>query len=195
MTSVASAQEVIREHLKQSAETKLRTAEACVADIERAAIMVADAFKAGGKLLICGNGGSAADSQHMAAELVCRLTLDFERPGLPAIALTTDTSVLTAYANDFDFAGVFARQVQALGKAGDVLIAISTGGSAANVIAAVAQARRLGLQTVALTAQNGELAGLVDVPIRVPSTTTAHIQEAHLAIEHTICRLVERFLF
>jgi len=195
MTSVASAQEVIREHLKQSAETKLRTAEACVADIERAAIMVADAFKAGGKLLICGNGGSAADSQHMAAELVSRLTLDFDRPGLPAIALTTDSSVLTAYANDFEFAGVFARQVQALGTAGDVLIGISTGGTAASVIAAVHQARGLGLRTVALTAQKGELAGLVDVAIRVPSGTTAYIQEAHLAIEHTICHLVERFLF
>src|SRR5207249_287363 len=94
MTSVASAQEAIREHLKRTAETTLLTADACAADIERAAIMIADAFKAGGKLLICGNGGSAADSQHMAAELVSRLTLDFERPGLPAIALTTDTSVL-----------------------------------------------------------------------------------------------------
>jgi hypothetical protein len=127
MTSVASAQEVIREHLKQSAETTLRTADACAPDIERAAIMIADAFKAGGKLLICGNGGSAADSQHMAAELVSRLTLDFERPGLPAIALTTDTSVLTAYANDFDFSGVFSRQVQALGRAGDVLVVSAPG--------------------------------------------------------------------
>jgi D-sedoheptulose 7-phosphate isomerase len=195
MSGVLSAQEVIREHLKQSAETKLRTADACAADIERAATLVSDSFKAGGKLLICGNGGSAADSQHMAAEFVSRLTLDFERPGLPAIALTTDTSVLTAYANDFDFAGVFARQVQALGRAGDVLLGISTGGSAANVIAAVHQARALGLRTIALAAQKGELAGVVDVAIRVPSAMTAHIQEAHLAIEHTICHLVERLLF
>ena len=131
----------------------------------------------------------------MAAEFVSRLTLNFERPGLPAIALTTDTSVLNAYANDFDFAGVFARQVQALGRAGDVLIVISTGGSAANVIAAVHQARALGLRTIALAAQKGELAGVVDVAIRVPSAMTAHIQEAHLAIEHTICHLVERLLF
>ena len=143
MTGVVSVQDVIREHFKRSAETNLQTADACGADIERAAIAIANAFKAGGKLLICGNGGSAADSQHMAAEFVSRLTLNFERPGLPAIALTTDTSVLTAYANDFDFAGVFARQVQALGRAGDVLIGISTGGSAANVIAAVHQARAL----------------------------------------------------
>jgi phosphoheptose isomerase len=195
MSGVLSAQEVIREHLKQSAETKLRTADACAADIERAATLISDSFKAGGKLLICGNGGSAADSQHMAAEFVSRLTLDFERPGLPAIALTTDSSVLTAYANDFDFAGVFARQVQALGRAGDVLLGISTGGSAANVIAAVHQARALGLRTIALAAQKGELAGVVDMAIRVPSAMTAHIQEAHLAIEHTICHLVERLLF
>ena len=195
MTSVASAQEAIREHLKRTAETTLLTADACAADIERAATLIGESFKAGGKLLICGNGGSAADSQHMAAELVSRLTLDFERPGLPAIALTTDTSVLTAYSNDFEFAGVFARQVQALGRAGDVLIGISTGGSAANVIAAVRQACTLGMHTIALTAQKGELAGLVDVAICVPSTTTAYIQEAHLAVEHTICHLVERFLF
>jgi D-sedoheptulose 7-phosphate isomerase len=192
---VVSAQDVVRDHLKRSAETQLKTAEACAADIERAAILVADALRAGGKLLICGNGGSAADSQHMAAELVSRLTLDFERPGLPAIALTTDSSILTAYANDFDFSGVFARQVQALGRAGDVLIGISTGGVAANVIAAVRQARELGMRTVALTGQQGELAGLVDVAIRVPSSTTAHIQEAHVAVEHTICHLLERLLF
>ena len=195
MKGVISAQDVVREHFKRSAETQLKTAEACAADIERAALLVADALRAGGKLLICGNGGSAADCQHMAAELVSRLTLDFERPGLPAIALTTDSSILTAYANDFDFSGVFARQVQALGRAGDVLIGISTGGVAANVIAAVRQARDLGMRTVALTAQQGELAGLVDVAIRVPSATTAHIQEAHVAVEHTICHLLERLLF
>ena len=195
MKGVVSAQDVVRDHLKRSAETQLKTAEACAADIERAAILVADALRAGGKLLICGNGGSAADSQHMAAELVSRLTLDFERPGLPAIALTTDSSILTAYANDFDFSGVFARQVQALGRAGDVLIGISTGGVAANVIAAVRQARELGMRTVALTGQQGELAGLVDVAIRGPSSTTAHIQEAHVAVEHTICHLLERLLF
>lgn len=195
MKGVISAQEIVREHFKRSAETQLKTAEACAADIERAAVVVADSLRAGGKLLICGNGGSAADSQHMAAELVSRLTLDFERPGLAAIALTTDSSILTAYANDFDFSGVFARQIQALGRVGDVLFGISTGGAAANVIAAVRQARALGMHTVALTAQQGELAGLVDVAIRVPSAMTAHIQEAHLAVEHTICHLVERLVF
>lgn len=171
---------------------KLQTAERCAADIERAAMLIADAFKAGGKLLICGNGGSAADSQHMAAELVSRLTLDFDRPGLPAISLTTDSSIITAYANDIDFSGVFERQVQALGRAGDVLLGISTGGSALNVIAAVKQARLLGMKTIALTALKGPLAGLTDIAIRVPADVTAHIQEAHLAVEHTICHLVER---
>jgi len=184
--------EVIREHFRRSAEVKLQTAERCAADIERAAMLIADAFKAGGKLLICGNGGSAADSQHMAAELVSRLTLDFDRPGLPAISLTTDSSIITAYANDIDFSGVFERQVQALGRAGDVLLGISTGGSALNVIAAVKQARLLGMKTIALTALKGPLAGLTDIAIRVPADVTAHIQEAHLAVEHTICHLVER---
>jgi len=195
MSGVLSAQDIIREHLKRSAETKLRTADACAADIERAATLIAESFKAGGKLLICGNGGSAADSQHMAAELVSRLTRDFERPGLPAIALTTDSSIMTAYANDFDFSGVFSRQVQALGRAGDVLIGISTSGSAANVISGVEYARALGMRTIALTAEGGQLANIVDIAVRVPSSTTAHIQEAHLAIEHTICYLVERLLF
>lgn len=195
MSHVLSAADVIHEHFRVSAETKMRTADACAADIERAAMLIADAFKAGGKLLTCGNGGSAADSQHMAAELVNRLTPDFERPALPAIALTTDSSIITAYGNDVDFAGVFARQVQALGRAGDVLIGISTGGSASNVIAAVKQARAIGMKTIGLTALTGPLAGLTHIAIRVPGDVTAHIQEAHLAIEHIICHLVERKLF
>ena len=113
---------------------------------------------------------------------------------MTSVQPSTDSSIITAYANDFDFSGVFARQVQALGRAGDVLIGISTSGRAANVIAAVRHARELGMRTVALTAQQGELASLVDVAIRVPSATTAHIQEAHLAAEHTICHLLERLL-
>jgi D-sedoheptulose 7-phosphate isomerase len=133
-----TADDAIREHLRHSAELKLQTADACAADIRRAADLIAGAFKAGGKLLICGNGGGAAEAQHMAAELVSRLTIDFERPGLPAIALTTDTSILTAYANDFDFDGVFARQVQALGRSDDVLLCISTSGSSRNVVQAAA---------------------------------------------------------
>ena len=195
MNGARSAQDVIREHFRLSAEAKLRTAEACAQDIELAAVVIADCFKAGGKLLICGNGGSAADAQHMAAELVSRLTPDVERPGLPAIALTTDSSILTAYANDVDFEGVFARQIQALGRMGDVLVAISTSGASRNVVAAVRQARACGMKTIALTGEQGILSGLVDIAIRIPASVTAYIQEAHLSAEHAMCHLVERLVF
>jgi len=187
--------DVIREHFRRSAELKLQAAQACVADIQRAADLIAEAFKAGGKLLICGNGGSAADAQHMAAEFVSRLTVDFERPGLPALALTTDTSILTAYANDFDFDGVFARQVQALGRNGDVLLGISTSGSSRNVVQAAAAARSVGMKVIMLVGRAGTRSDVADVSICIPSATTAHIQECHLAVEHVICQLVERQLF
>jgi D-sedoheptulose 7-phosphate isomerase len=131
----------------------------------------------------------------MAAEFVSRLTKDFERPGLPAIALTTDTSFLTAYTNDCGYEGVFARQVQALGRARDVLLGISTSGNSANVIQAMELARGLGLKSVALTGAGGRLAKLADVAIAVPCEDTQHIQEAHLAIEHLLCLLVEQALF
>ena len=131
----------------------------------------------------------------MAAEFVSRLTKDFERPGLPAIALTTDTSFLTAYANDVGFEGVFARQVQTLGKPGDVLIGISTSGNSPNVIRAVEAALAANIHTIALTGSGGRLAEIGDVVISVPSANTQHIQEAHLAIEHIVCDLVERCLF
>ena len=123
----------VAEHLIASAEVKLRTGELCAEPILAAADLVAGAFRGGGKLLLCGNGGSAADCQHMAAEFTSRLSADFVRPALPAIAMTTDTSFLTAYANDFDFEGVFARQVEALSKPGDVLLGISTSGNSKNV--------------------------------------------------------------
>lgn len=181
-------------HLEESARVKQRLAEDVDA-VLAAAELIADCFRGGGKLLICGNGGSAADAQHMAAELVSRLTMDFARPGLPAIALTTDSSFLTAYANDFAFEGVFARQVQALGRAGDALVGISTSGSSKNVVAAVETARALGLRTIALTGEAGKLPAMVEVAVRVPSKRTAVIQESHLAIEHVICALVERAIF
>lgn len=185
----------VRDHLAESAEVKAKTASQCAESICQAADLIADALRGGGKILICGNGGSAADAQHMAAEMISRLTLEFERPGMAAIALTTDSSVLTAYANDFDFAGVFARQVQALGRAGDVLVGISTSGSSRNVVQAVEAARRAGLGVICLTGPRGVLPGLADVAIQVPSTSTAHIQEAHLAIEHILCHLAEREMY
>jgi D-sedoheptulose 7-phosphate isomerase len=195
MQSDVDQRQRARVHLLASAEVKQRVVEQCVEAILAAAQLIAETFQSGGKLLLCGNGGSAADCQHMAAELVNRLTKDFERPGLPAIALTTDTSFLTAFANDNGFAGVFARQVQALGKGGDVLLGISTSGNSANVIRAVETARAAHLHTVVLTGSGGGLAGMAHVAIVVPSTNTQHIQEAHLAIEHVLCDLVERSLF
>lgn len=185
----------VREHLAGSAEVKQLMSEQCSVAILAAADLITDAFRSGGKLLLCGNGGSAADCQHMAAEFTSRLTMDFARPGLPAIALTTDTSFLTAYANDFDFEGVFARQVQALGQSGDVLIGISTSGNSRNVIRAVDAANIMGMRTVVLTGKGGRLPEIADVAISVPSTKTQYIQEAHLAAEHIVCHIVERALF
>jgi phosphoheptose isomerase len=185
----------VRAYLAKSAEVKRLTGETCAEAITMAADLIVEAFQAGGKLLLCGNGGSAADCQHMAAEFVSRLTKDFERPGLPAIALTTDTSFLTAYTNDCGYQGVFARQVQALGRAGDVLLGISTSGNSANVIQAVEAARDRGMRSIALTGAGGRLPKLTDVAIAVPSDDTQHIQEAHLAVEHMICMLVEETLF
>jgi len=165
------------------------------AEIARAATVITQSFQRGGKLLLCGNGGSAADCQHLAAEFVGRLTKDVTRPGLPAIALTTDTSYLTAFANDFGFDGVFARQIEALAAAGDVLLAISTSGSSRNVLAGVDAAKRKGLAVVALLGDEGALANAADVAIRVPSNDTQLIQQVHLAVEHLICHRVERALY
>jgi phosphoheptose isomerase len=195
MSTQAERRRTARDYLRGSAETKLRTAEACEDAILAAADLISQAFYAAGKVLICGNGGSAADCQHMAAEFVSRLTKTFERPGLPAIALTTDSSFLTAYANDCGFDGIFERQVEALGRPGDVLIGISTSGNSPNVVRAVRRARIDRLRTVVLTGAQGQLASLADVAVSVPSTDTQHIQEAHLAIEHLICWFVERDLF
>ena len=185
----------IQTHLLMSAEIKRRTVTQCTDSILAAARHLATAFWSGNKLLLCGNGGSAADSQHLAAEFVSRLSQDFNRPGLPALALTTDTSILTAYANDIDFEGVFARQVEALGKPGDVLLGISTSGDSRNVIQAVERARQMSLSIITLTGERGQLPGMADVAICVPSDNPQHLQETHLAIEHILCYIVERALF
>jgi len=182
-------------HLIESAKVKRQTVEKCMDSILSAASLIADTFQAGGKVLLCGNGGSAADCQHMAAEFVSRLTKDFERPGLPAIALTTDTSFLTAFANDCSFDGIFERQVQALGRRADVLIGISTSGNSINVIGAVEAALAANLRTIVLTGNGGRLANMADVAISIPSADTQHIQETHLAVEHVLCDLVEQYLF
>lgn len=189
------ALEVIRRHLDGTAEAVGRTARECAGDVARAAELIATSIERGGKVLICGNGGSAADAEHMASELLGRLTREFERPAIPAIALPANSAFMTAYANDVGFKHVFSRQVQALGRPGDVLICISTSGLSPNVVRAAEDARRGKLHVVTLTGPGGVLPGLADVAIQVPGQNTQHIQEAHLAIEHIICGLVERRLY
>jgi len=161
----------------------------------RAVDVIAGAMKGGCKLLLCGNGGSAADCQHLAAEFVCRLRPQMERKALPALALTTDTSFLTAFVNDYCFEDVFARQVEAFGKPGDVLMGISTSGGSENIKRALARARELGLETVALTRRGGAIGSFCDVSLEVDSTDPAVIQNTHLAIEHALCAAVEEVLF
>ena len=155
---------------------------------------IASTFLADRKLLICGNGGSAADAQHMAAEFVNRFEL--ERPPLPAMALTTDTSVITSIGNDYSFEEIFSKQVKALGIDGDILLAISTSGNSQNVVAAVKAARKQGLYTAALLGKDGgELSKMVDMPMVVACNVTARVQEAHILAEHVICHLVDYILF
>jgi D-sedoheptulose 7-phosphate isomerase len=162
-----------------------------VKNIETCAEVLLETFQNGGKILLCGNGGSAADAQHIAAEFVGRY--ETERIALPAIALTTDTSALTALANDYDFERVFARQVEALATEGDCLIAISTSGNSPNVIAAVMTARKKGCRIVGMTGANGKkLASLSDVCILVPSERTARIQEGHITIAHIWCEIIDK---
>ncbi|HXI21890.1 MAG TPA: SIS domain-containing protein [Gemmatimonadales bacterium] len=186
---------LVREHLEAGARIRHRTAEQCGGAIVQAVALLTEAYQAGGKVLLCGNGGSAADCQHLAAELVSSLNRDQPRRAFAAIALTTDTSLLTATANDFGFEHIFERQVEALGNRGDVLIGITTSGNSANVLRALAQARLAGAGTVLLTGEAcTRAAELADIVIRVPARDTQQIQEAHLAIGHILCQLVERAL-
>jgi D-sedoheptulose 7-phosphate isomerase len=189
-----TAGERLRRHVLGSIATKQRLLAHCQQPILDAAAMIAAALRDGGKVMLCGNGGSAADAQHIAAEFVGVLSQSFMRPGLAAMALTTDTSILTAGANDFGFEGIFARQVQALGRPGDVLVGISTSGNSANVLRAFECAREHGLRTIALSGRGGKLAELADVAIRVPAGATAYVQESHIMLGHILCDLVERSL-
>lgn len=159
-------------------------------DLQRAVEACVEALRGGGKLLFCGNGGSAADAQHWAGELVSRFYYD--RPGLAAIALTTDTSILTAVGNDYGYDYTFARQVEALGRAGDVLVAISTSGNSPNVLRAAEAARARGMRVLAFTGRHGgTLAPLADIAFRMPSDETPRIQEGHEFVGHLLCALVE----
>jgi D-sedoheptulose 7-phosphate isomerase len=188
--------ERVREYLLETSRTASRTAKRCAPEILGAAAVILESIRAGGKILLCGNGGSAGDAQHLATEFVSTLTTSRRRAAIPAIALTTDTSLLTAVANDFGFESIFARQVEALGREGDVLIGISTSGNSENVVRAFAQAKAGGLRTVSLTGESGgKLGPMADIEIKVPSSETSHIQEAHIAVGQLIAFLVEDELF
>src|SRR5262245_1168684 len=193
--AAGSTQAAIRELFQASARAKQVFLDENAGALERAIDLVAQAFSAGRKVLLFGNGGSAADAQHLAAEFVGRYMR--ERRALPAIALTTDTSALTAIANDYGYDDVFARQVRALGAAGDVALAISTSGQSPSVLRAVEACRELGVATIGLTGgDGGTLAGMVDVSLRVSaSTLSARIQETHILVGHVLCELVDRRLF
>ena len=185
---------LIEQHLARHRETMELVAQQLIPAIAETAQLIADVLGRGGKVLVMGNGGSAADAQHLAAELVGRFLR--ERRALPAIALTTDTSILTAVGNDYGFDQVFSRQVEALAQPGDVVVGISTSGNSPNVLAALKAARAAGCRTVGLLGRDGGgIAGLVDLPLVIPVQETPHIQEAHVTIIHVLCDLVERALF
>ena len=181
----------IKEQILTSAEVKKEMVKSCVSDIEKAASIMINCIKKGGKILWCGNGGSAADAQHLATELMGGMTSHDRKP-IPSIALTTDSSFLTAWANDTDFDSIFSRQVQGIGLKDDVLVGISTSGNSLNVINAVKQAKYKGLKSIVLTGRSGgRLAGQADVTIHVPSNDTQRIQEAHIMTGQILCGLVE----
>jgi len=186
--------EEIAQIFRESADLKLRFIRQNADLLIQVVRMIVDAFKGGNKVFLFGNGGSAADAQHIAAEFVNRFLI--ERPPLPALALSTDTSVLTSISNDYGYVDSFAKQIKALGKPGDVAIGISTSGSAANVIKAVKVAKEMGLKTVGLAGNDGgELARGVDIALIVASPVTPRIQEVHITIGHVICEMVDRMLF
>jgi D-sedoheptulose 7-phosphate isomerase len=188
--------EFIVESFNESAETKIKMIEACSEGIIEAIYLLASAYKNNKKLLLCGNGGSAADCQHIATEFMIRLSHHINRPALPAIALTTDSSNLTAGGNDIGYENVFARNIQGLGNEGDVLLAISTSGNSPNIIKAVDMAHEKGLKVIGLLGgSGGKLKPMVDVPVIVPSANTQRIQEGHITIAHVICESVEVELY
>ena len=187
----------IRGHFADSIATKQAAMAVLVPSIARATDLLTGTLRAGGKILSCGNGGSAGDAQHFSAELLNRF--ERERPGLAAMALSTDTSTLTSIANDYAYEQVFSKQVTALGRPGDTLLAISTSGNSPNVIAAIHAAHERGMQVVALTGRNGgkmaPALGAGDVEIRVPAERTARIQEVHLVVIHCLCDGIDQTLF
>lgn len=189
-------QKRIINQIKSSIEVKrsILSNDSILKDISKAASIIIDAYREKKKTLLAGNGGSAGDAQHIAGEFVCRF--NFDRPALPSIALTTDTSIMTAISNDYGFKQIFARQIQAQGNMGDVFIGISTSGCSEDVIEALKACKEAGIFTIGLTGQTGgDMANLCDICLKVPSTSTPRIQESHIMIGHIICELVEESLF
>ena len=188
--------EQIKQILVRSSQVKKLLVEHCCDAAENAAYLIAERLRQGNKLLLCGNGGSAGDAQHLAAEFVSCLDHNANpRPGLAALALTTDTSFITAHSNDFGFDGIFERQIETLGSTGDVLLCISTSGSSENVLRAARSARAKGLKVISFTGETGgSLTEFSDVLIAVPSVITMHIQECHIAVGHAITARVETLL-
>ena len=190
------AKKFITDSLNESSETKLKIKDNLQEKLLKAIELLTECYKNGNKLLLCGNGGSAADCQHIATELMIRLSHHIQRPALPAIALTTDSSNLTAGGNDIGFENVFARSIEGLGNNGDVLLAISTSGNSSNVIKAVEMAHKKGMKVIGfLGGDGGKLKDNVDLPIIIPSSNVQRIQEGHITIAHIICELVEDKLY
>lgn len=187
----------IRQHFEDSIQTKILAADSLIEPIQAAGEMMVQALLNGGKILSCGNGGSAGDAQHFSAEMLNRF--ETERPGLPAMALSTDTSTITAIANDYSYEEIFAKQVKALGQPGDVLLAISTSGHSKNIVQAIMAAQQRALGVVALTGRDGGIVASLlretEVEIRVPAQSTARIQEVHLLIIHCLCDFIDHRLF
>jgi D-sedoheptulose 7-phosphate isomerase len=185
---------IILKRFKESSEVKNRFLRESLPKLLDVIKLISHTFEAGNKLFFFGNGGSAADAQHLAAEFVNRYVMD--RPPLPAIALTTDASILTSVSNDFAFSEIFAKQIRALGKEKDVAIGITTSGNSPNVVKAFEVAKEMGMKTIALTGNDGGIvAKMADYPLIVPSTSTPRIQEAHILIGHILCEMVEHYLF
>jgi len=186
----------ITDSLNESAETKQQILRECKDDILKAADLLTSTFQNKNKLLLCGNGGSAADCQHIATELVVRLSHHIKRPALPAIALTTDSSNLTAGGNDIGFENIFARSVEGLGSKGDTLLVISTSGNSENIIRAAREAKEKEMKVIGLLGgSGGKLKDIVDLPVIIPSSNVQRIQEGHITVAHIICELVEEELY
>ena len=188
--------ELVRRQLRMGIATLERTLaeDALVDAVARAGEATAEAMLRGGKLMLAGNGGSAADAQHLSAEFVARLTVD--RPAMRSVALTTDSSAMTAIGNDYAFEELFSRQVEAIGSRGDVFLGISTSGNSPNILKALRRCREMGIATIGFSGnRGGSMAELCDFNVIVPSETTMHIQESHLALEHIFCMIVERCFF